>query len=149
MASTRVPMHAPGHPGATHVSHMGRGHPAPPHGIVYAAAEGKHRRWQSFTRANFTTRSCRALTRARTHSRQQGASQLRICEGYDPPTFTAIALNTKMSKQHAGREPSKRNQEHTPRQGTIGHATKSHQSKLQRPSHTRGTQEPRRPFTEP
>ena len=87
LASTRVPMHAPGHLAATHASHMDRGRPAPPHGSLCVAAEGKHRKWQSFTRADFTTRSCRALTRARTHSRQQGASQLRICEGYDQPTL--------------------------------------------------------------
>ena len=80
---------------------------------------------------------------------QLGASQLRICEGYGQSTFTATALNTKISKQHTGREPGRRNQEHTPQQGTIGHATKSHQGRLQRPSHTRGTQEPTKAITEP
>ena len=52
-----------------------------------------------------------------------------------------------MNKQHLGREPSRRNQEHTPQQGTIGHATKSLKGRLQRPSRTCGTQEPNEAFT--
>ena len=91
LASPRVPARRPSPPPHTQ-SHMVRGHPAPPHGkCVCAAAEGKHPGRQSFTKADFTPRSCGALTRARTQSWQLRASQLRICEGYDQPTFTATA----------------------------------------------------------
>ena len=47
------------------------------------------------------------------------------------------------------KHPGRRNQEHTPRQGTIGHATKSLKGRLQRPGHTCGTQEPNKAITEP
>ena len=80
---------------------------------------------QSFTKANLTPRSCGALTRVRTHSRQLGANQLRICEGYGQPTFTATAFITKISKQHTGREPGKRNQEHRASRALLGMQTRA------------------------
>ena len=79
-----------------------------------------------------------------------GSQSTADIRGIWPTNFTATALyiNQDIDKQQR-KHPGRRNQEHTPQQGTIGHATKSLKGRLQRPSHTCGTQEPTKAITEP
>ena len=58
-----------------------------------------------------------------------------------PPHYIPRYIRSK------GTHPGRRNQEHTPQQGTIGHATKSPEGRLQKPSRTCGTQETNEAFT--
>ena len=55
--------------------------------------------WQSFACGKLRAKRLRALTRAKTHSSRMVQSKLRICQGYDQPTYGHCKY-TKIIKQH-------------------------------------------------